>query len=138
MSPQGKDPLKLIYERISYSKNRGAETEITGRISKEDTRIVPSTKGTMTKPTRIQSCQTQLNTELKIIILGKRDLTHRGQRDREMANQTLAPIRVLIAGAEAVEKTQLMRAMDQREAEATGRMLTTSSTKSARTSVTTE
>jgi len=92
----------------------------------------------MTMPSRIQSCQTQLNTDSTIIILGKRDLTHRGQRDREIANQTLAPIRVLRAGAKAVEKAQLMRAMDQREAEATARMLTTSSTKSALTSVTTE
>jgi len=128
----------LIHHRISHSKSRGAESETTGRISKEDTRIVPSTKGAMTMPSRIQSCQTQQNTESTLIILGKRDLIPRGQRDREMANQTPAPIRVLIAGAEAVEKAHLMRAMDQREAEATARMLTTSSTKSARTSVTTE
>jgi len=92
----------------------------------------------MTMPSRIQSCQTQQNTESTLIILGKRDLIPRGLRDRGMGNQTPAPIRVLIGGAKAVEKTQLRRAMDQREAEATTRMLTTSSSKSARTSVTTE
>ena len=128
----------LIHHRISYSKSRGAETEITGRISIEDTRIVPSTKGAMSMPSRIQRCQTQQNTESTLIILGKRDLIPRGQRDREMANQTPARIRVLITVAEAVEKTRLMRAMDQREAEAMARMLATSSSKSARTSVTTE
>ena len=91
----------------------------------------------MIMPSRTQSCQTQLNTDSKLIILGKRGLILRAQRDREVANLTAAPIGGLKAGAEADEVDRLMKVMVQREAEAIARMPATSSIKSVPTLATT-
>lgn len=91
----------------------------------------------MIMPSRIQSCQTQLNTDSTLIILGKRGLILRAQRDREVVNLTAAHIGGLIAKAEADEVGRVMRAMVRREAEAIARMLATSSTKSGPTLATT-
>ena len=91
----------------------------------------------MIMPYRTQSCQTQLNTDSKLIILRKRGLILRAQRDREVANLTAARIGGLKAGAEADEVDRLMKVMVQREAEAIARMLATSSTKSGPTLATT-
>jgi hypothetical protein len=91
----------------------------------------------MIMPSRTQSCQTQLNTDSTHIILRKRGLILRAQRDREVRNLTAAPIGGLIAGAEADVVGRVMKVMARREAEAIARMPATSSTKSDPTLATT-
>ena len=95
-------------------------------------RIRSSNKGVMTMQSRIQSCQTQLQTDSTLMTLEKkRGLIPRAQRDREVTNQIAAPpIGGLIIEAEADIVIRVMKAMVLRVAEAIARMLATSSIKS--------